>query len=160
MAGGSHSDDDDDDDDYDNEVVDDWLPEEDEEIELPKPPPKVDLKPKYNIIQKSEYIIENLDLYYALCEVDDWEFEEKEDGEQEVIMKTIVVDLYSPGEIVIKEGDGGNEFYIVVATEKTANIAEIEVVTGNLLSGTEVFLTKLHRGQYFGQKYFITRRSV
>jgi hypothetical protein len=48
----------------------------------------------------------------------------------------------------------------VVATEKTANIAEIEVVTGNLLSGTEVFLTKLHRGQYFGQKYFITRRSV
>jgi hypothetical protein len=61
---------------------------------------------------------------------------------------------------VIKEGDGGNEFYIVVATEKTANIAEIEVVTGNLLSGTEVFLTKLHRGQYFGQKYFITRRSV
>lgn len=88
----SHSDDDDDDD-YDNDVVDDWLPEEDEEIELPKPPPKVDLKPKYNIIQKSEYIVENLELYYALCEVDDWEFAEKEDWEQEVIMKTIVVDL-------------------------------------------------------------------
>ncbi len=151
---------DDDDDSYENEVVDDWLPEEDEEPELPKPPPKAEVKPKYDIVQKSEYIVNNLDLFYALCEVDDWEFAEKDDVEQETIMQSIVVDLYRPGETVIQEGDGGNEFYIVVATEKTAHVAEIEVVNGNLLAGTEVFLTRLHRGQYFGQKYFITRRSV
>lgn len=159
MLGGHLHESDDDDDSYEDEVVDDWLPEEDEEPELPKPPPK-EVKPKYDIVQKSEYIVNNLDLFYALCEVDDWEFAEKDDAEQEAIMRTIVVELYRPGETVIQEGDGGNEFYIVVATEKTANMAEIEVVNGNLLAGTEVFLTRLHRGQYFGQKYFITRRSV
>jgi hypothetical protein len=153
-------DDDDDDDESDNEVVDDWLPEEEDEVELPKPPPKAPAKPKFDTTFKSSYILENLDLYYALCEVDDWEFSEKDDHEQESLMRTIVVDVYKPGESVIKEGDGGNELYIVVSTEKTAQIAEIEVVTGNIQAGAEVFLTRLHRGQYFGQKYFITRRSV
>lgn len=154
-------DEDDDDDDFnDDEVVDDWLPEEEPEIEQPKPPPKIDTKPKIDIVQKSKYIVDNVDLYYALCEVEDWEFAEKDDAEQEAIMKTMVVEEYKAGQNVIVEGDGGNEFYIVIATEKTAHLAEIEVVNGNLLAGTEVFLTRLHRGQYFGQKYFITRRSV
>lgn len=54
----------------------------------------------------------------------------------------------------------GNDLYFVMATEDTAHIAEVEVVNGNLLAGTEVFLTRLHRGQYFGQKFFLTRRAV
>eukprot|EP01034_Spumella_vulgaris_P036339 gene36339-44829_t len=138
-------DDDDDDDSSDNEVVDDWLPEEEDEDDLPKPPPKPVAKPKFDIAGKSTYILDNLDLYYALCEVDDWEFSEKDDFEQESIMKTIVVDHYKPGEIVIKEGDGGNELYIVVATEKTAQIAEIEVVTGNIQA---VYVAKVPAEQF------------
>lgn len=54
----------------------------------------------------------------------------------------------------------GGELYIVTATEETADFAEVEVVNGNILEGTEVFLTRLHRGQYFGQKFFLTRRAV
>lgn len=50
--------------------------------------------------------------------------------------------------------------FIVVATEDTAHYAEVEVVTQNQLAGTEVFLTRLRRGQYFGQKFFLTRRAV
>lgn len=97
-------------------------------------------------------------MFYALCEIDDWEFVHFPDDQQEEIMKALVVKSYQPGENIIVEGDNGCELFIVSATEETADHAEVEVVNGNLLEGTEVFLTKLQRGQFFGQKYFLTRR--
>jgi hypothetical protein len=63
-------------------------------------------------------------------------------------------------ELFIVEGDSGGDLFIVSATEDTADLEEVEVVNGNILEGTEVFLTRLQRGQFFGQKFFLTRRAV
>jgi len=157
-------------DEYDSDMSDEvleeeplsaWLDEEEpEEDPDERPKPVVVVSPKIDIVRKPKYIIDNLDLFYALCEVDDWGFVELADQQQEDIMKALTIRSYQPGENIIVEGDGGNDCYIVSATEETAHFAEVEVVTGNILEGTEVFLTRLNRGQYFGQKYFLTRRAV
>ena len=146
----------------DEEMLSAWLDEEEPEEDPDAKPakPVVIEQPKIDIVRKSKYIVENVDLFYALCEVDDWGFVEFPDQMQEDIMKSLTVRVYQPGENIIIEGDGGGDCYIVSASEETAHFAEVEVVTGNILAGTEVFLTRLQRGQYFGQKYFLTRRAV
>jgi hypothetical protein len=150
-----------DDDDEGGQEVSAWLEEEDLEDEEPITPKNIPiLQPKIDIIHKSKYIIENLDLFYALCELEDWEFAKHPDELQEEIMKMLVVEEYKPGQAIIVEGDTGNDFYIVVSTEENAAVAEVEVVNQNILAGTEVFLTRLSRGQFFGQKFFVTRRVV
>ncbi len=146
-------------DDGDNLPVSAWLDEEDD----PEPviiKPVVVQEPKIDFIHKPPYIVANLDLFFALCEVDDWEFEKLTDEQQEEIMKTLVVEKFHAGDKIIVEGDSGNDLFIVVASEATADFAEVEVVMLNQQLGTEVFLTRLRRGQYFGQKFFITRRAV
>lgn len=159
-------------DDYDSDMSDDEIQEEGEELsawldeeELEEDPstkvkPVAVEQPKIDVVRKSKYIVENVDLFYALCEVDDWGFVEFAEQQQEDIMRALTIVSYQPGENIIVEGDGGNDCYIVSASEETAHFAEVEVVTGNILEGTEVFLTRLQRGQYFGQKYFLTRRAV
>jgi hypothetical protein len=144
----------------DEEVLSTWLDEEEPEEEEKPAKPVVVEQPKIDIVRKSKYVVENVDLFYALCEVDDWGFVEFSDQLQEDIMRSLTVRSYQPGENIIVEGDGGGDCYIVSASEETAHYAEVEVVTGNILEGTEVFLTRLQRGQYFGQKYFLTRRAV
>lgn len=138
-----------------------WLDEEDPE---PEPEPVKTVKivepPKIDVIHKPQYIVKNLDLYFALCELEDFEFENFSDEHQEELMKTLVIETYKPGERIVIEGDLGNDMYFVVATDESAHFAEVEVVNQNILAGTEVFLTRLRRGSYFGQKYFLTRRAV
>lgn len=144
-----------------SQEVSEWLDEDDPEPE-PKPAKvlaKVESVSKIDVVHKSRYIVENCNLFYALCEVDDLGFEKLPDDEQEKLMKALKVNRYNPGEIVILEGDTGGDMYVVVASDETADTAEVEVVNGNILAGTEVFLTRLHRGQYFGQKFFLTRRA-
>lgn len=137
-----------------------WLDEEEEEIEeKPKPAPVI-VEPKFNVMLKSPYIIKNADLFFALCELEDWEFEKMSDSSQEEIMRSLILETFKPGEKVITEGDSGNDMFIVVATEETMRFAEVEVINENHIAGTEVFLTRLRRGQFFGQKYFLTRRAV
>ena len=145
--------------DKDNEIVS-WSDEDEEEQQpvIAKPAPVV--APKIDVIKKPPFIVERLDLFYALCELEDWEFEKMSDETQIEIMKTLVMETYHAGERIITEGDIGNDCYFVVATDETAHLAEVEVVNQNLVAGTEVFLTRLHRGQYFGQKFFLTRRVV
>jgi CRP-like cAMP-binding protein len=116
--------------------------------------------PKIDVVRKSKYIVKHVDLFYALCEVDDWDFISFPDEQQEELMKALTVKVFAPGENIIVEGDAGGDLFIVSATEETADLEEVEVVNGNILAGTEVFLTKLQRGQFFGQKYFLTRRAV
>jgi cAMP-dependent protein kinase regulator len=141
------------------EAVDgDWLNEEDD-FEYPEPETKVVEKIEPVKLVKSEWIMQHADLFYALMEVDEWgEFGNMTDQQQEQIMKTLTVRVYQPGENIIVEGETGVEMYFVVATEKTWEEEQIEVVSGNIRAGTEVFLTRLRRGQYFGQKFFLTRR--
>ena len=43
-------------------------------------------------------------------------------------MKSLTVRAYEPGENIILEGDNGGDMYIVVATEKIADYAEVEVI--------------------------------
>ena len=136
-----------------------WLDEEDEEQPVVVAKPVVPAKPA-KVVPKSPYIVEQKDLFYALCEMEDFEFEKLQDSQQEALMKTLQVEKFSAGEKIIVEGDSGNDLFIVVATEETADTAEVEVVMQNVQLGTEVFLTRLRRGQYFGQKYFLTRRAV
>ena len=144
------------------EMLSAWLDEEEpEEDPNAKPAKPVVVEPaKVDVVRKSKYIVDNVDLFYALCEVDDWGFVEFPEHLQEDIMKALTVRSYGPGENIIVEGDGGGDCYIVSASEETAHFAEVEVVNGNILAGTEVFLTRLQRGQYFGQKFFLTRRAV
>lgn len=137
-----------------------WLDEEDDEPE-PEPVKKIVVEqPKISVVQKPPYIVKHLDLFFALCELEDWDFERFSDELQEEIMRTLIIEVYQPGDRIIVEGDIGNDMYIIVATEETAHFAEVEVINQNLLAGTEVFLTRLRRGQYFGQKFFLTRRAV
>lgn len=138
-----------------------WLDESDEEEEEPKKPLPIqeDLKMQIDIMLKSAYIIRNADLFYALCDLEDLEFDKMSDEQQEEIMRSLVVETFEPGEIVIKEGDTGNDMYIIVATQESNRTAEVEVIQ-NVDTPQEQFLTKLRRGQYFGQKFFLTRRVV
>ena len=53
----------------------------------------------------------------------------------------------------------GSDLFIIVASPETALIAAVEVVNAGAVENSEIFLTKLIRGQYFGQKSFLTRRS-
>eukprot|EP01038_Epipyxis_sp_PR26KG_P005579 gene5579-7704_t len=147
-------------DEFDGEdgTMNNWLEEEDpEDVERPQVA-VVESQPKISISNKSDYIKENSDLYLALCDVDDFGFVDMPDDEQERLMKTLEVIIFMPGQTIMQEGETTGDVYFVVATESTAHIAEVEVVTGNILAGTEVFLTRQHRGQIFGQKYFITKR--
>lgn len=137
-----------------------WLDEEEEEVEeKPKPPPIV-VEAKINITLKSAYIMKNADLFYALSELEDWEFEKQSDEFQEEIMRSIILETYTPGQRIITEGEIGNDMFIIVASEDTVRMAEVEVINEKQLAGTEVFLTRLRRGQFFGQKFFLTRRAV
>lgn len=145
--------------DKDNEIVS-WSDEEEEEQPVVVKPTPVVVVPKIDVVKKPPYIVERLDLFFALCELEDWEFEKMPDETQIEIMKTLVIETYKAGDRIIVEGDIGNDCYFVVSTEETAHLAEVEVVNQNLVAGTEVFLTRLHRGQYFGQKFFLTRRVV
>lgn len=84
-----------------------WLDEIDPEEPPPPPPQIIDTQPKIDIVHKSKYIVENLDLFYALCEVDDWGFVNFNDEIQEEIMKTLKVEVFNAGENIITEGDIG-----------------------------------------------------
>ena len=90
-----------------------------------------------DIIHKSRYIVENLDLFYSLCEVDDWNFASFSDKDQEELMKTLIVEVFSPGQNIICEGDPGGDLFFVIANDELAHIAEVEVVNGNLLEGMQ-----------------------
>ncbi len=54
-----------------------WLDEEEpEEDPNARLKPVVVVTPKIDIVRKPKYIIDHLDFFYALCEVDDWGFVE------------------------------------------------------------------------------------
>ena len=176
--------DDDDDDGSLGEIDHNWLESEDPElvedldIEKEKKLEESLKETRVSTIQKSQYIIDNKDLFYALCEVEDWEFKDMDDEVQEETMKSLELQTYQPGENIIVEGTEGSEFYIVVASEETAAYAEVEVVKktdkwesqqNNVSfedqkegtnSTAEEFITRMRHGAIFGHKRFITRRPA
>ena len=55
--------------------------------------------------------------------------------------------FYFIGEKIFSEGDLSFPFYIVVASDETVDIAEVEVLKD--AGGSERLMTRLHRGSFF-----------
>jgi hypothetical protein len=77
---------------------------------------------------KTEYINENLDLFYTLYEVEDLHFGALSIGEQEALMQSLVVEQYGPGDYLVKAMDASTDMFFVVASDGTKGTAEVEVV--------------------------------
>ena len=104
------------------------------------------------MIPDSEYIRHHLDEFSALCEVEDLDFVSKNVTEQEAIIRSMNIVTFAPGQHVFEMGDSSADFYIVVADQRTCATAHVEVVRDGRV------LTRLYRGQYFGQMQFLTRQ--
>lgn len=108
-------------------------------------------------VPDSVYINAHLDEFSALCEVEDLNFATKSIQEQETIIHSMVTVTYQPGDFVFELGDTTDDFYIIVAGTSSGQQhgsapAHVEVVRDNRV------LTRLYRGQYFGQMQFLTRQ--
>jgi hypothetical protein len=75
---------------------------------------------------KSEYINENLDLFYALYEVGDLDFESMPMERQEELMRTLVIEKYEPGKYIVSDFDESGDALFVVASEATKKVEEVE----------------------------------
>ena len=105
------------------EVEDDWCNEPEEEVE-----PSAIVIPEKDRLPDDPYIHKNANVYKALCEVADLRFQELLVKIQIELMKTLELVNYTPGMNVITEGDNTYEFYFILATVETADVAELEVV--------------------------------
>mmetsp|Transcript_20171 Transcript_20171/g.19484 ORF Transcript_20171/g.19484 Transcript_20171/m.19484 type:complete len:2393 (+) Transcript_20171:111-7289(+) len=147
-------------DDYDLEdeiVNNNWLNEaNEEELSTPVPTSFFSDMLKGKTAHQRAYVTNNSDLYRALCEVESLEFSSLVAAIQIVLMKSLVVQRFQPGEKIFSENEMSLPFYFVVASEETADTAEVEVLKD--AGGSEKLMTRLRRGQYFGQKYFLTKQ--
>lgn len=141
----------------DDMIVTEWLSDDEVELQDSKNnSPKETLK-KFTF-PDSEYIKENTDLYLSLLEVKDLQFEGIPTAKQEELMKTLIIEQFNPGDIIFRQNELSFEMYFVVASEETAKVAEVEVIQST--DGSDKSLTRLLRGQLFGQKYFLTKITV
>ena len=136
--------------------ISNWLEEPDDDI-IPSEEEK-ETKPHYEI-PDNEYIKSHLELFFALIEVEDLGFFTLSESSQEDLMRSLTVERYLPGQVLFEEGSSSMEMYFVVGSDDLINIGEVEVVK-KMDDGTEKVLTRLSKGQYFGQKYFVTKRWV
>jgi CRP-like cAMP-binding protein len=67
------------------------------------------------------------------------------------LMQSLEIRDYGPGEVCVAEGAQGAEVYIIIATEESVSEAELEIIKATK-SNTEIFLTRLNRGKYFGER--------
>lgn len=139
---------DDGDDEYGGEVLgddDDWG------TELVLPSPKADSKRQEHL----SLFGDRLDIFYALLAVADLRFYELDAQTQQKLIKNLKVETFHGGDIIIKEGDEANAFYILLATQELSTDAEVEVYK-TLEDGSRKVLTSLSRGHYFGEKTFVS----
>ena len=106
------------------------------------------------------YFLANLDTYYALCDMEDLNFEQLEYTKQVDLIGTLVIEYYSPGDEIFCEDDPQYQpLYIVVASIRTQKIAEVEMIRKSEDKLTKI-VTRIRRGQYFGQKFFLHKQAV
>jgi len=143
--------------DFGNEAsISNWLEEEDEvHQEHETPPPIIRIQ-----VPDHPYFNENKQLFLALAEVEDLNFLQLISSRQEELMKSLEIERYFPAEIIFEEGSTSLDMYFIVECDETTIEAEVEVVRKNDDDNTEKLLTRLTKGQYFGQKYFLTKRLV
>jgi hypothetical protein len=142
------------DDDVDeNENTIDWFEEEDE-APLEENVVFVEEKPKIT----DPYLLANIDLYHALCDVEDLNFEVLDLEKQTELMKTLRISTQKPGETIFSEDEeDSTSLYFVVASERTAKVAEVELLRK---SEDKANLTRLRRGHLFGHNFFRTKQAV
>lgn len=154
-------------DDLENEdVLNDWLDEKDEVKVEQTMNSSVhqshhDKKP-YRIVDvpSDEYMTSNRGVYLMLCSVEDLNFEESSLARREELMRSLEIVMFQPGHIVFEEGDSSSDMFFVVECEDPRVEPFVEVTKKNEGESNEKLLTRLTKGQYFGQKYFLTKRSV
>lgn len=140
-----------DDDMMDGEKIRDWFDEDEEEL-IPTTQHSV-IK---NEIPDDVFMKNNVDLFFALCDIDVWDFGAIPYSQQIEIMSTLTITTYHKSENVYVEKDSHSEsFFIVIASEETCAFAEL-----NVFRDSESSITKLKRGHIFGFKYFLVKQSV
>ena len=136
-----------------SDIVSDWLGEEEPETAAAEKEHSNSNVKVSTAISQSAYIREHLDEFNALCEVEDLDFASNPVKEMENIISTMTVTRFLPGEFVFKEGEESSDLYIVIADQQTAHKAFVEVVREDKV------ITRLYRGNYFGQMQFLTHQS-
>jgi hypothetical protein len=146
--------------DNDSNVVD-WLDgEEDdpEEAKVAVSPAKIESKPMIEI-PNSPYFSENRALYMALIEVEGLVFLTFSINRKEELMRSLELERYEPGQVIFEEGSSEMDMYFVVGAQEPRCVGEVEVAKRND-DRVDKVLTRLTKGQYFGQMYFLTKRLV
>lgn len=160
MASGSNSDFSDMEDWNDEEIESNWLSASDDEgQEIANTDESTADKDPNADLPDSSYIRGNADLYRSLIECKDLALNMLPLTAQEDLLKSLTLETYNPGEITFHENDEQSfNLYFIISDDITAESAEVEVVKAS--SDGEKVLTRLGRGQMFGQKYFLTKNPV
>jgi hypothetical protein len=146
------------DDDIGSEEFTDWLEEEDEEVT------EID---DVNIIMTTDeanqaldpFFIDHIDLYEALCEMEDLNFATLPFPKQVELVQSISISIYRPGELIFSENEVDSAYFgIVTADRKTSKVAEVDFLKNE--ENAPKFVARLRRGQIFGHKYFLTKEKV
>jgi hypothetical protein len=144
-----------DDEDYDNEPTTDWCEEPDEPYEEVEKAPVIE-KPKIT----DPFLLENIDTYMALLDNEDLNFDKMEYAHQVDMIKSLEITNYGRGEVVCHDDDvDAVPFYIIIASEKTAKVAEVEVIRKSEDKSSKV-VSRIKRGQVVGQKFFLYKQAV
>lgn len=145
----------DDDDVEDNEDTSDWLNEKDD------PPLEQSVRVTPEKVKITDpFFVQHIDLYHALLDMEDLMFSTLEYSKQVELIQSVVMLEFSPGQELIEEGHVEDQsFFIVVASEATVKVAEVELIT-KTEDKDSTSARRLKRGQIFGHKFFISKQSV
>lgn len=141
----------------DESVVENWLDSQEtvsnETISRP-----IELKPIIEV-PDNPYFTAHRALYIGLCELDDLNFNQFSINRKEELMKSLYIEKYEPNSIVFEEGSSQMDMYFLLGAAEPRCVGEVEVIKQQD-NGSIKILTRLTKGQYFGQKYFLTKRMV
>ena len=151
----------------DEEIVENWMTETVSDADLNKIANETFVRGKApNVpsatLPDSDFIRKNADIFTSLLKSKDLHFDQYSLEQQEALIQTLALEIYKPGEIIFNEGEFSVDMYFVISNDYCADTTEVEVVKmeSDGVQGTEKVLTRLLRGQVFGQKYFLTNSPV
>lgn len=119
--------------------LNDWLEEEEEEEEENEPIVTIEEEEPEPL---NEYLSKHKPLYDVMLQVP--LFSNLSQNQQQDVMKSLKSVTFQDGECVVKQGDRGNKFYMIVKGEAVVT----KMVPGQEM---EIMLTHLYAGHYFGE---------
>ena len=143
----------------DTNWLDDVDPEQEALAELERAMMATQRRPSYQIQMVREkgdyrYSADQANLILALNEVDGLGFTALADELQHQLVESTVVRTYEPGELIMAEDTlpEAMPLFLVVASASTATTAEVDLMRKGKV------VTRLKRGDLFGQRFFLTRQ--